>query len=257
MRNGVQQNRLEPDDLKVERPPASQRIQSHLLRRVGRGLLVLIPLFITLLIVRYLVAAVEALFNPLVTLLTDRTFIQNVPGSVLITWAVVLLLTLAFFYLLGALATGPRWQKRVSAVQNAILSRIPVVKTIYSVAHQATETLSAPMQPISSRVVFIEWPRPGIRAMGLVTGQCRLPGDPRRMLVVYIATVPNPTSGMLAVVPEEEVTDTDITVEDAMKIIFSGGIVLPEDMRIVEAAVVSGAERSVPQSSRGESGEST
>ena len=250
--DGIQQDRLESDDQQDVRPPASQRIQRHLLRRMGRGFLVLIPLLITLLIVRYLVAVVEALFSPFVAILTDRTFIQNIPGAASITWAVVLILTLAFFYLLGTLATGPRWQNRVSAVQNAILSRIPVVKTIYSVAHQATEILSAPMQPRSSRVVFLEWPRPGIRAMGLVTGQCRLPGDHRKMLVVYIATVPNPTSGMLAVVPEDEVTDTDITVEDAMKVIFSGGIVLPEGMRIADGTAVSGVEQRIPRSTREE-----
>ena len=250
--DGIQQAKLEQDDQQEERPPASQRIQRHLWRRMGRGFLVLIPLLITLIIVRYLVAAIDALLSPIVEVFTDRTFVQNIPGATSITWAVVIILTLAFFYLLGMLATGPRWQKRMSAVQNAILSRIPVVKTIYSVAHQATETLSDPMQPISSRVVFLEWPRQGIRAMGLVTGQCRLPGDPRKMLVVYIATVPNPTSGMLAVVPEDEVTDTDITVEDAMKVIFSGGIVLPEGMRITDGPAVSGVEQRIPQSTRDE-----
>ena len=245
--NGTEQDRLEPDDQQDERPPASQRIQSHLLRRIGRGFLVLIPLFITLLIVRYLVAVVDAFLSPIVSVLMDRTFIQEFAGAHLITWVVVLTLTLAFFYVLGMVATGPRWQKRVTAVQNVILSRIPVVKTIYSVAHQATEILSAPMQPRSSRVVFLEWPRPGIRAMGLVTGQCRLPGDPRKMLVVYIATVPNPTSGMLAVVPEDEVTDSDMSVEEAMKVIFSGGIVLPEGMRIINESAVPSVAHPVPQ----------
>ena len=245
--DGIRQDRLELDDQQDERPPASQRIQRHLWRRMGRGFLVLIPLLITLLIVRYLVAAIDALLSPVVEVFTDRTFVQNIPGATSITWAVVIILTLAFFYLLGMLATGPRWHNRMSAVQNAILSRIPVVKTIYSVAHQATETLSDPMQPISSRVVFLEWPRPGIRAMGLVTGQCHLPGDPRKMLAVYIATVPNPTSGMLAVVPEDEVTDTDITVEDAMKVIFSGGIVLPEGMRVQDGTAVLGVDQRIPQ----------
>ena len=66
--------------------------------------------------------------------------------------------------------------------------------------------------------------------------------------MVYIATVPNPTSGMLAVVPDDDVTDTDITVEDAMKVIFSGGIVLPEGMRITDGPAVSGVEQRIPQS---------
>ncbi|MCH8808368.1 MAG: hypothetical protein IH993_00815 [Proteobacteria bacterium] len=68
------------------------------------------------------------------------------------------------------------------------------------------------------------------------------------MLVIYIPTVPNPTSGMLAIVSEDEVTETDITVEEAMKVVFSGGIVLPEIVnslqdrrRMTSAAAASAA----------------
>ena len=136
---------------------------------------------------------------------------------------------LGFFYFVGALVlAGSR--RRVVQLQSAILSRIPVVKTIYGVARQAAEAL-ATSQHSFSRVVLLEWPRPGIMAMGFVTGHCHLPADDRTMLVVYIPTVPNPTSGMLAILPETEVTDTDITVEEAMKMVFSGGIVLPDAMR--------------------------
>ena len=105
--DGIQQGKLEQDHQQEERPPASQRIQRHLLRRIGRGFLVLIPLLITLLIVRYLVAAIDALLSPIVAVLTNRSFIKDIPGADSITWAVVIILTLAFFYLLGTLATGP------------------------------------------------------------------------------------------------------------------------------------------------------
>ena len=193
--------------------------------------MVLIPLLVTILILRYLVVLIELVSSPFVQLIVDRSVVQDIPGGTQLTWLGFSILTLGFFYLLGTLVTGPRGQNRVNDVLNAVLSRIPVVKTIYGVAHQATEALSAPMAQAFSRVVFVEWPRPGVRAMGLVTGQCMIPGDDRIMLVIYIATVPNPTSGMLAIIPEDEVGDSDITVEDAMKIIFSGGIVLPDSMK--------------------------
>ena len=61
-----------------------------------------------------------------------------------------------------------------------------------------------------------------------------MPSDDRMMLGVYIPTVPNPTSGMLAIVSEDEVTETAITVEEAMKVVFSGGIVLPEIINSLE-----------------------
>ncbi|MQG70468.1 MAG: DUF502 domain-containing protein, partial [SAR202 cluster bacterium] len=90
--------------------------------------------------------------------------------------------------------------------------------------------LSTGSQHEFSRVVFVEWPRPGVTAMGLVTGHCHMPDSDTMKIVVYIPTVPNPTSGMLAILDEDQVTETDITVEEAMKVVFSGGIILPDMM---------------------------
>ncbi len=108
----------------------------------------------------------------------------------------------------------------------------PVVKNIYGVAKEATDTLSGPMRHRFSRVVFLEWPRRGYMALGFVTGHFHSPVERKMLLVVYIPTVPNPTSGNLAFVPEEEIIETDLTVEDAMKVVFSGGIVMPEMMGV-------------------------
>ena len=67
-------------------------------------------------------------------------------------------------------------------------------------------------------------------AMGFVTGRAVSPRTHQSMAIVYIPTVPNPTSGNMAIVNEDDVFETDMTVEDAMKMVFSGGIVLPESM---------------------------
>ena len=106
------------------------------------------------------------------------------------------------------------------------------MKSIYGVAQQATDTLSSSMGHQFSRVVFIEWPRPGYKALGFVTGHLHSPAEERAVLVVYVPTVPNPTSGNLAFVPEEDVVEMDMSVEEAIKAVFSGGIVLPDDMRV-------------------------
>ena len=123
--------------------------------------------------------------------------------------------------------------RRAVSWQNAVLSRIPVVKSIYGVAKQATDSLTSPSGHQFSRVVFIEWPRQGLLALGFITGHCPSPtADGTDLLVVYIPTVPNPTSGNLAFVTEDKVIETKLTVEEAMKIVFSGGMVLPEQMTI-------------------------
>lgn len=204
-----------------------QRVEGHVWQRLSRGFLVLIPLLITLLIVDYLLGALKSFFAGPHDLIIRLPFIEDVPAISSLAWFVLVVVVLLIFYTLGALVTaGSRTQ--VIDFQNAILSRIPIVKSIYGVARQATDALSTSMGHEFSRVVFLEWPRPGVTAMGLVTGHCHLPSDDRMMLVIYIPTVPNPTSGMLAIVSEDEVTETTITVEEAMKVVFSGGIVLPE-----------------------------
>ena len=209
---------------------ALQNLERHIFRRLGRGFLVLVPLIITLLFVNYLVISLRTIFRPSVNIIIESRFLEDVPAIGPLAWLVLVVVLVAFFYFVGALVMGGS-RGRVVQLQSAILSRIPVIKTIYGVARQATDAL-ATSQHSFSRVVLLQWPSPGITAMGFVTGHCHLPADSRTMLVVYVPTVPNPTSGMLAILAETEVIDTDITVEEAMKVIFSGGIVLPETMRL-------------------------
>ena len=83
-----------------------------------------------------------------------------------------------------------------------------------------------------SRVVFLEWPREGMVAIGFVTGRAYSRNSDHSLAIVYIPTVPNPTSGNMAFVNEDDLLETDITVEDAVKLIFSGGIVLPKTLAL-------------------------
>ena len=227
-----------PKDGAPERVPAFRKVERHFWRRMSRGLLVIIPLLVTFLILRYLVVILENLLRPIAMLLLRIPYMEGVPipegvpASTPLAWLIAVAGVLAFLYVLGWIVTGERGQRSVKVALNTILDRIPIVGKIYTVANQATEAISTPMSSQYSRVVFLDWPRDGVRAMGLVTGQYYVPDEDRVMLTIYIATVPNPTSGMLAIIPEDEVTETDISVEDAMKIIFSGGIVLPDMMQV-------------------------
>jgi uncharacterized membrane protein len=188
------------------------RLQRHVGRRIVSGFLILIPLIITFLILRFVYVYVEGFFSPIVD-----EFAWTFPG-------IGVLITLFLLYITGAFLAG----KRVRAWEDSMLSRIPIVGSIYSVSRQSIDALSSTTGQHFSRVVFLDWPRPGVRAMGFVTGHLHTGiEESGAMVVVYIPTVPNPTSGMLAWVPEADVISTDITVEEAMKAVFSGGIVLP------------------------------
>ena len=209
---------------------AFQRAEGHVFGRMGSGLLVLIPLLITLVVLNFLFVAFSRMFRPAVDLIKESPYVKELP--LIIVWLIFILIILISLYILGALVASRAGRRRVIAWQGAVLSRIPIVKTIYSVAHQATEALSSPLGHEFSRVVFLEWPRPGMRALGFVTGHSQALGDDgRSLVVVYIPTVPNPTSGNLAFVSEDEVIETDLSIEDAMKVVFSGGIVLPDGLR--------------------------
>ena len=205
----------------ISKSPIHRRVERHVSRRIVSGFVVLVPVLVTLWVILIVFFFVDKLFrgpNGLLTIFgEDRAW--DFPG-------LGVLITLVMFYIVGSFFAGERLQRW----QDAILNRIPVVKGIYGVARQATKALSGPGGHHFSRVVFVEWPRPGVRALGFVTGHLYNPDgtDRNTKVAVYIPTVPNPTSGMLAFVSEEDIIESNITVQDAMKTVFSGGIVLPE-----------------------------
>ncbi len=221
-----------PERAKPERERAFRKVERHFWWRMSRGLLMIIPLLVTFIILRYLVAILESLLSPVTALIMEIPYMGGIPAAVPLAWLIAISCVLIFLYTLGLVVTGDRGRRSVKVVLDSLLDRIPIVGKIYTVANQATEAISTPMNSDYSRVVFLDWPREGVKAMGLVTGQYYVPAEDTMMLTIYIATVPNPTSGMLAIVSEEDVIETDISVEDAMKIIFSGGIVLPDMMRV-------------------------
>jgi len=213
--DGQQDHSQELADAKLVASEQSllRRIEHHILRRVASGFLVLVPVLVTFLILALGFREVDRIFRPLV-----KDTLLNVTG---IGVAVFLLM----LYIVGSFFSG----KRSQAWQDAILSRIPVVRTIYGVARQATEGLTSATGQHFSRVVMVQWPRHGVHAMGFVTGHYdHVDEEGGTMVAVYIPTVPNPTSGMLAFFSEDDIVETSVTVQDAMKMIFSGGVVLPK-----------------------------
>lgn len=227
-----QGNHHHPQDAEVAKPlnedkADAQRVEKHLKRHIFRGFIVLVPLLVTFLVLRFIVNRVDSLFRPHVP---DIAPFLDVPG-------VGLVFTVVLLYLIGLLVSAKAGRRAINW-QDALLTKIPIVKSIYGVTKQATDTLTTPMGHQFSRVVFVEWPREGYMALGFVTGHCHHPveGRDETLLVIYIPTVPNPTSGNLAFVSEKEVVETEMTIEDAMKIVFSGGIVLPDQLKISKPA---------------------
>ena len=242
------ESEADPQEVKTT---LTRRVRRHIGRAIISGLFVLIPLLVTLLFVQFIVNYVDGFVRPLIKrtpYVQDVPYIQDIPGLGLI-------LALLLFYIVGALVFSESG-KRAVEWQNSVLGKIPIIGTIYGFAEQGAGAIATGTSGQHfKRVVFLEWPSKGFSAMGFVTGHCHIPGDENKMMVaVYLPTVPNPTSGMLVFVAEDEIVETDISVEEAMKVVFSGGIVLPDSMQRHAPEVISNLPKSLPDTGRPQNG---
>jgi uncharacterized membrane protein len=140
-----------------------------------------------------------------------------------------LLITLAFLTLVGMLTAGFAGRSLIR-VGERLLSRMPVVRSVYGTLKQIFETVLAESSTSFREVVLVEYPRRGIGALGFVTGPTRgeIQGKADDELVnVFLPTTPNPTSGFLLFVPKRDLIPLDMTIEEGMKMVISGGIVAP------------------------------
>ena len=203
-----------PDQEQAPKPGLFRRFENHLQGKTLSGLLQLLPLLATAWVLLFLVNQTDGLVRGL-------AFVEGRPWDFP---GIGLLTVIVLCYLIGLLTTNVVGRSFMDGV-SLFVSYIPVIKTIYGVTQQATTSLTSQFN--FTRVVFLEWPREGMVAMGFVTGRAYTEDGSQSMVSVYIPTVPNPTSGNMAFVIEDEVMETDISVDDAMKLIFSGGMVLP------------------------------
>jgi uncharacterized membrane protein len=214
----------------------------RLKRYLLTGLLTFMPLWVTWLVFKFVFDLLAGLGAPLVSALVSalnlwapQTANQLAPSWM--TYTLALVLTLIALYLIGFLANRVIGQRLLHAF-DTVLQRIPLVQTIYG----GTKKLMAVLQNKPSglqRVVLVDFPRKGMKVVGFVTRVMMEEGTGREMAAVYIPTTPNPTGGYLEVVPVDELTPTDWTMDQAMAFIISGGAVAPETVPASPAALQS------------------
>ena len=227
-------NNSRPNSRGVQAPQPNvfRRFENHVQGKTMAGFMELVPLIVSALVLVFIISYADRFIRPL-------PFVAGKPWDFP---GIGLLVAIIAFYIVG-LVVSTRVGRTVMEWKNAVLNAIPVVRTVYGVTQQATKTVSS--QFGFTRVVFLEWPREGMVAMGFVTGRAYRDKDvpdsddePQSVVVVYIPTVPNPTSGNLAFVMEDDLFETDMTVENAMKLVFSGGIVLPDAVSLARLSRV-------------------
>jgi len=183
---------------------------------LGAGLLVILPIGITLLVLNFFFGLLDPILGPLLERFLPGPYIR---GSGL----AALVVAVYFIGLIASHVVG----RRLIGWGHLIIERIPLVKTIYSTTRSGVEMLSGAKDSPYRGVVLVEFPRPGMKSLGLVTSSLQ-PADGEEMVFVYIPTTPVPSSGFLVLVGVKDVTPLDMSVDDAMKIIISGGILASE-----------------------------
>ncbi len=183
------------------------------------GLLVVVPIGIVILILYWFFSTIDSLLQPII----KATFGQEITG---LGFAISLVL----IYITGVIASN-FIGKRVIRFGESILARVPVLKQLYSGSKQVVAGLSGTglNKAAFREVVLVEFPRDGMKTIAFVTNEVKDKSG-QKLLMIYIPTAPIPTSGYFEMVTEDKVIRSNITVDEAMQMVISSGMVSPTEI---------------------------
>jgi len=188
------------------------------------GLLIWVPLGITIFVIKLLVGLMD---QTLVLLppawRPDAVFGFNIPGLGIVISAMIIFIT-------GFILTNLAGKQLINLWEN-FLDRIPLVRSIYSAVKQVMQTILSSDNNTFNEVLLIEYPRKGVWTIGFKTSDSPASFDAatgKDLITIFVPTTPNPTSGFILFVPKPDVIKMDIDVEDALKMVMSLGVVTPE-----------------------------
>lgn len=186
-------------------------IGKKLRTRFLTGILVIIPIGVTIWILVWIFTTIDGILRPIV----------RIPG---LGFVVMILL----IYLVGVMASNVAGRRLIDYGES-LLGRVPVVRPVYNSVKQIVDSFSTSGKTGFKQVVIVEFPMKGTRTIGFVTNEST---DERgeKLLYIFIPTAPNPTSGFLQIVREEDAIQVDMSVDDAIKMVISGGTVLPREI---------------------------
>lgn len=189
------------------------------------GLLVLVPLCITIWVLSTLIGLMDqSLLLLPESWRPEAQFGRAIPG-------IGAILTLLIVFVTGLIATN-FFGRRIIQFWEALLARVPVVKSIYYSVKQVSDTLFSDSGQAFRKALLVQYPRQGSWTIGFMTGQPggdvanHLQGE---FVSVYVPTTPNPTSGFFLMMPRADVVELDMSVDEALKYIISMGVVAPSN----------------------------
>ena len=198
------------------------------------GLLITLPIALTYFILQFLFKNLDTLSPVFTKILIDMG--TPIPEGYRIP-ALGLVITLLIVLAVGWFTTN-FFGKQMINLGESIVEKIPFVRKIYKGSKQVVQSIAHADTTAFRKVVLLEFPRRGMLAIGFVTGSAR--GEVQEytredVLNVFVPTMPNPTSGFLVFAPPEDLTEIDMSIEDGIKYVVSGGIVDTERLKLIDA----------------------
>lgn len=205
------------------------------------GVLLLAPLIVTIWAFGVIIDKVGGTFWPVYQEYLPE-YLQKVPFLWHLLATIVVILLITAFGLLSNYFFG----KFFISVAERTIQRIPGVGAVYQSVKQIVGTFGSQNKNLFNKVVLVEFPRKGAWCIGFLTNKAQ--AEPHRVIgtetwTIFVPTTPNPTSGFLLIVPREEVTELDMSVGDGMKMIISGGAVLPTNLPTLAPSDASTSNR--------------
>jgi len=222
--------------------PVLARTFRSLKRNILAGIVTIGPLFVTYLIFSFLLGALAKAGMPVVKLLVaifpaewlSQSWLQSVMAVVL---------TLVVLYVVGRL-TAEVVGREALVLFESTLERLPIVAKIYNSVRKLIDSMTAKEESVQ-RVVLVEFPMPGQKSIGFLTRTLVDSSTGELLAVVLLPNAINPLSGLLQILPIERVTETDLSMEQAMSMLMTGGAVGPETIRFSKPALPA-EERPTP-----------
>jgi uncharacterized membrane protein len=223
----------------------TRRVWYGIRARILGGLLLVLPILITLWVIHWLYSGLEQyVIDPLAQLVLWQAQGRR-PETELPPWfekyaapVIALLVVLVLLYCLGFFV-----RSRLRRAIDWVLLRLPVISIVYNGLRKVIQALERqPGRQRPQRAVLVAFPHPGMRVPAFVTGTCRDVETQKVILCVYVPTTPVPTSGYFLLVPEDEVTELNWTPEQTLQAIISAGLTTPPEVRYFKSGPIPGID---------------
>ena len=192
------------------------------------GIISIIPVYITYWIIEQIFLIVSIPGKNIISYFTSLFNFNNAINIQFITiteYILGFILTIMFLFFFGLIISNVIG-KKIYSLFESLLNSIPVVNKVYNSIKQIISTISIDSKKSFKKVVMIQYPRKGLWTIAMVTGESTNKNK-KEFYTLFVPSTPNPTTGYMIIISKEDVVNTDLSVEDATKVILSGGLVTP------------------------------